>query len=210
MEIGKRLVVDAGIDEAGRGPLAGPVTAACVVMPAGYDSPLIRDSKALTALKRENAYSKIIEDCLYYAVVSVGARRIDSLNIRRSTQLAMKFCAERVYKQIEKDGFIPEITYLIDGDMKFSGANNEIPIVKGDKTVPCISAASILAKVTRDRLMDKLDCKYPVYCLREHKGYPTAKHKQLIAENGASPIHRQTFRGVSEQNLKQSTLLFFN
>ena len=186
----------AGIDEAGRGPLAGPVTAACVVLPAGFSHQLIRDSKKLTAKQRETAYRTITVNAIAWSAVAVGNRRIDRINIREATKLAMKLAAQRVEQKLRALGHGEPIRFLIDGNMKFSDGNNEEPIIKGDSKIMQISAASIIAKVTRDNLMETLHIKYPGYDLNLHKGYPTAEHRRIVAVNGPSRIHRLTFRGV--------------
>ncbi len=178
----------AGIDEAGRGPLAGPVVAAAVVFPEGYTNPNITDSKKLSAKKRDSLIAEIKLAALSWSVVAVGHKRIDLLNIREATRLAMRLALERV-----------EADYaLIDGNM---GIDSKIPhewIIKGDAKVLQIGAASILAKVYRDQLMQTLEHRYPGYGLGGHAGYPTASHRAAVAELGPSPIHRRTFRGVKE------------
>lgn len=202
----------AGIDEAGRGPLAGPVTAACVILGSGqsglvdFDATLIKDSKALSFKEREVAYDLIIKQAFAWSVVSVGHKRIDAINIREATRLAMLLAVRKVIKKLRAVGEARQINFLIDGNMKFDEASDtygdicvtQETIVKGDRKVREISAASIIAKVTRDRLMDRLDLKYREYGLSIHKGYPTVKHRRAIVDNGPSRIHRLTFRGVAE------------
>lgn len=184
----------AGVDEAGRGPLAGPVTAACVVLPKEYLNAQIADSKKLSEKKRELLFESIVENSLAYSVVSVGPRRIEQLNIRQATRLAMNLAAERVAKKLNTE----DVFYLIDGNMEISNKLSQETIVKGDSKVFLIAAASILAKVHRDRLMGSLDNFYPDYGLAKHKGYPTKSHQQLIVENGPCNVHRRTFAGVKE------------
>ena len=195
--ISSNLVI-AGVDEAGRGPLAGPVTAACVILPDGFQHELIRDSKKLSPTQREVAYEVVTEQACVWSVVAVGNHRIDRMNIREATRLAMKLAAERAEQQMRGLGFCGIIHFIIDGNMKFSDGDNEEPVVKGDSKFAQVSAASIIAKVTRDRMMEKLHHKYPGYGFDVHKGYPTAQHRRAVADNGPSRIHRVTFRGVME------------
>lgn len=188
-----------GVDEAGRGPLAGPVTAACVTFPTGYENTHIRDSKKLSSAKREKLYNDIVNDCTGYSVVSVGQRRIEYLNIRSASLLAMSLAVNRLF-----DKLAPlyehklRLRLLIDGNAPIESRFPQKTIIGGDAKILSISAASILAKVTRDRLMNSLQKYYPGYEFSLHKGYPTSLHKQKIAELGPSPVHRRTFKGVKE------------
>ena len=178
----------AGTDEAGRGPLAGPVVAAAVVFPEGYQNPEIKDSKKLSAKKREYLIDTIKRDALSWSVIAVGHRRIDKINILEASKLAMILAVKRVNADM----------VLVDGNQPL---NINIPqecIIGGDAKYVQISAASILAKVWRDELMVTLDRKYPGYSLGAHAGYPTASHREAIAQLGPSPIHRTTFKGVRE------------
>ncbi len=184
----------AGIDEAGRGPLAGPVTAAAVVFPPGYQNSLIADSKKLTESRREKLYPEIVSSSIAYAIVSVGPRRIDKLNIREATKLAMRLAARRVSEQLQTK----QVYFLIDGNMSMGSEFKDEPIVKGDQKILAISAASILAKVTRDRLMTSMEQFFPGYDLAKHKGYPTKHHRAQIAQLKPATIHRKTFAGVKE------------
>ena len=187
----------AGADEAGRGPLAGPVTGACVVLPVGYEHKYLKDSKKLTALQRESAFVDIVNSALAFSVVCVGNRRIDLINIRQASRLAMKLAAFRVHRQLFGEAIInPNFWLLIDGNMGLDTGFNETTIIKGDAKVKEISAASILAKVTRDWLMSVLDNKYPGYGLNGHKGYPTKAHLNSISTLGPTCVHRKTFKGV--------------
>jgi ribonuclease HII len=178
----------AGVDEAGRGPLAGPVVAAAVILPPEFNYKEITDSKKLTEKKREPLFEYIKEAAISYAIVAVGPRRIEELNIREATKLAMKLVVEKVHAD----------KALIDGNMKIPVMCEQETIVKGDLLIPLISAASILAKVYRDRLMKILAERYPGYGLEKHAGYPTAFHRAAIAEHGVSRCHRKTFAGVKE------------
>ena len=188
----------AGIDEAGRGPLAGPVTAACVVLPPKFDGSMITDSKKLSAAKRKKCYHQIINDSLAYQIISVGHCRVDHLNIRQATITAMSLAAKRVAQKLQTRFKGAGLSFLIDGDLKIDTLYHQEPIVKGDSKILAISAASILAKVTRDNLMGVLDKRYPGYGFSGHKGYPTVAHKKSIKEKGPSRVHRKTFSGVRE------------
>ena len=183
----------AGVDEAGRGPLAGPVTAACVVLPQGYENKMVQDSKKLSSKLRQELCREIKEVAVAYAVVSVGHRRIDQINIREATRLAMGLASGKVQAQLKRS-----IHFLVDGNTEMRSKLSQQTIIKGDSLVPSISAASILAKETRDALMLELDIRYPGYGLAGHKGYPTKKHKEAIGQIGPSRIHRRTFAGVKE------------
>lgn len=174
----------AGIDEAGRGPLAGPVVAAAVVFPQGYTNFELNDSKKLSVKKREALAEVIKRDAELYAVVAVGPRRIDRLNIREATRLAMGMALERVSAELA----------LIDGDMTIETTVAQRTIVKGDGKFQEIAAASILAKVGRDEMMVNLGLKYPGYGFERHAGYPTKNHKEAIRALGASRVHRKSFR----------------
>lgn len=185
------MTLIAGVDEAGRGPLAGPVVAAAAVFESGYNNSEIRDSKKLSAKKRETLFEIIRRDAAAWAIVAVGPRRIDDINIREATRLAMKLAVERIHADI----------VLIDGNVPIETTLPQRTIVGGDALRVEISAASILAKVWRDRLMCILDTKYPGYGLARHFGYPTSSHRGAIAALGPSPIHRRTFAGVREHLL---------
>lgn len=182
----------AGIDEAGRGPLAGPVVAATVILPADFYCSEITDSKKLSAKKREELDVVIRENALALSVVAVGARRIDKINIREATKLAMSLSLQRVARQLKPD------LVLIDGNMPINTNLPQQTVIGGDALHIEISAASILAKVWRDALMQKLDLFYPGYGFSKHAGYPTKLHKQLICNLGPSRVHRRFFSGVAE------------
>lgn len=184
----------AGVDEAGRGPLAGPVTAAAVILQPGYFNARINDSKKLSIKERDKLYHEIIRDSLAYSIVSVGAKRIDKLNILRASLHAMELAAFRLCKQLNSKN----ICFLIDGNFPIGNNFVSEPIIKGDGKIQSIAAASILAKVTRDRLMDVLETRYPGYEFSKHKGYPTKLHMEKITELRPSRVHRSTFRGVKE------------
>ena len=180
----------AGIDEAGRGPLAGPVVAAAVILPSQVNIPGLNDSKKLSTKKREELFPKIQEISVFYGVAIVNEKVIDKINILQATRLAMK-------QALETLKIIPGLL-LIDGNQKIDSTLNQWAIVKGDSRSLSIAAASVLAKVTRDRIMDDYHKLYPQYEFNRHKGYGTKLHKHLIQEHGPCPIHRNTFKGVSE------------
>ena len=187
-----------GIDEAGRGPLAGPVTAAAVVLPADYQNPSVTDSKKLSAAERDRLFDEIVGAALAWSAISVGPRRIERINIREATKEAMIRSALNVREQLRATNPETEGVFLIDGNMRCGDLFTHETIVKGDAKIMAIAAASILAKVTRDRVMQILEQRYPGYGLGEHMGYPTPKHRAQIAALGPSKIHRRTFAGVKE------------
>lgn len=174
-----------GIDEAGRGPLCGPVCAAAVILPENCEIEEINDSKKLSEKKREALYDVIIEKAVAYGIGMASAKEIDEINILQATFLAMN----RAFSKLE---IVPELA-LVDGNRKPGLPCDEITIVKGDAKCMSIAAASILAKVTRDRYMKELDKKYPQFCFEKHKGYGTKLHYERIAEFGICEEHRKTF-----------------
>jgi ribonuclease HII len=176
----------AGVDEAGRGPLAGPVVAGAVILPAGFSSGEIRDSKELSPKKREVLYDMITGSAVAWSVGVVDASTIDRINIVGGTRLAM-------LKAVESLAVRPHLL-LIDGNLPIHSPLPERTIVRGDKFCLSIAAASILAKVTRDRIMLQLHGEYPQYAFDRHKGYPTDAHKKALRVWGPSPIHRLSFR----------------
>lgn len=176
----------AGIDEVGRGPLAGPVCAAAVILPKGLCIDGVDDSKKLSEKKREVLYETIVEKALAWATVFVAPQVIDDINIRQATHLAMQQAVDKL--EIKPD-FL-----LVDGNdrIDFNDIDSEY-IVKGDSKFMCIAAASIVAKVTRDRYMVEMDKEYPGYDFAKNKGYGTKAHMLGIREIGLCPIHRKTF-----------------
>lgn len=176
----------AGIDEAGRGPLAGPVVCACVIMPMSEVDIIddIDDSKKLSEKKREELFEKITKKALSYSIVEIDEKTIDKINILNATKLGMK-------KALESLKVKPEIV-LIDA-VKIESNILQENIIKGDALSYNIAAASILAKVYRDRLMKKYDEQFPIYNFAKHKGYGTKEHIQKLKEFGPCPIHRSTF-----------------
>jgi len=177
----------AGIDEAGRGPLAGPLVVALCVLPLECQLEGLRESKQLSAKKREELYDQIIKTALYYNVLEVSVKDIDKLNIYQATKQAMT----KLAKKSQSD-------YVLTDAMPLTEDINHLSIIKGDTKSLSIAAASILAKVTRDRLMVQYHKKYPKYGFNEHKGYATKKHKEALARYGITPIHRTTYKPVSE------------
>ena len=189
-EIEKEYISDGfscicGVDEAGRGPLAGPVCAAAVILPVGVVIPGLDDSKKLTEKKREALYDVIKETAVSYGIAFASENEIDEMNILNATFLAMK-------RAVEKLGVKPDLA-LIDGNQKPHTGINEVTVIKGDGKSMSIAAASVLAKVTRDRYMLELDKKYPHYEFKKHKGYGTKLHYEKILEYGISDVHRKTF-----------------
>jgi len=174
----------AGIDEAGRGPLAGPVVCACAVMPMDNIIEGINDSKKVSPKKREELYEKIIETAISYSIVEVDEKTIDEINILQATKLGMK-------KALESLKVKPEVV-LIDA-VKIDTDLPQENIIKGDALSYNIAVASILAKVHRDRLMVKLDEKYPQYGFAKHKGYGTKLHIEALKKYGKCEIHRDSF-----------------
>ena len=177
----------AGVDEVGRGPLAGPVVCAAVIMPI-EDSELVigvDDSKKLSAKKREELAEQIKQKALCYTIIEVDEKTIDEINILQATRLGMK-------KAVETLAITPQ-TVLTDGNMTLDITLPQKSIIKGDALCYSIGAASILAKVYRDNLMDEYAKSYPHYAFEQNKGYGTAAHIQGIKEHGLCPIHRRTF-----------------
>lgn len=187
----KGLKFVCGVDEAGRGPLCGPVAAAAVILPEGLKIEGINDSKKLTEKKREKLYDEITKKALAWGVGLASPAEIDELNILQATYLAMK-------RAVESMKIVPDYV-LVDGNRDPKIGIPTATIVKGDGKAACIAAASILAKVTRDRLLIEMDKAYPEYGFAKHKGYPTKAHYAAIAEHGISPEHRRSFlKNLSE------------
>ena len=179
-------LIEAGCDEAGRGCIAGPVVAAAVILPRGMDFPEFDDSKKLTEKQREKLRIKVLENAAAYGVGIVSAEEIDEINILNASFLAM-------HRAIDQLKIRPELL-LIDGNRfnKYHDIKHQC-IVGGDAKYQAIAAASILAKTTRDHIMQELDTQYPNYNWKQNKGYPTIEHKNAVAEYGMSPYHRKTF-----------------
>ncbi len=181
----KGFDIVAGVDEAGRGPLAGDVYAAAVILPKGIIIPGLHDSKKLSEKKREELYDVIVREAVSYSVATADVDEIDTLNIRNATYLAMNRALA---------GLKVKCDYvLIDGDNVTGCDIMHECVIKGDSKSASIAAASILAKVERDRYMKKLAVEYPEYMFEKHKGYGTALHIEMLKKYGASKVHRKTF-----------------
>ena len=180
----------AGIDEAGRGPLAGPVMAAAVILPAGFSIIGVDDSKKLTPAKREKLFEIIMAQAVSVGIGITSPDEIDRINILQATRRAMLAAVQQLSPQ-------PDYL-LIDGISTIDSAVPQKTIIKGDSLSLSVAAASIIAKVTRDRLMVEMDATYPGYGFAGHKGYGSAAHMEAIRVLGPSPIHRLTFGGVKE------------
>ena len=179
----------AGVDEAGRGPLAGPVVAGAVILKRFSFKATIDNSKKLSEKKRESAYREIFKKALV-GIGIVDEKVIDKINIYQATRLAMK-------RAIRALGAVPEYI-LVDGNMRLDIPHPQKQIIGGDAKSISIAAASIIAKVTRDRIMCEYDLAYPSYGFKYHKGYPTARHKKALLRYGPSPIHRYSYAPVKE------------
>ena len=186
----------AGVDEAGRGPLAGPVVAAAVILPHECDLPGLTDSKKLTAEQREELEPLVMEQALSYTVAHVDVETIDRMNILQATFRAMR-------EALAGLSITPDHA-LIDGNHTPGGPVPQSAIVKGDATSLCIAAASVLAKVSRDRYMVEMDETYPGYGFAQHKGYGTPHHKDALKRLGPCPLHRRSFFGVIESDRESS------
>ena len=178
----------AGVDEAGRGPLAGPVVAAAVIFPEGFSHPEIDDSKRLTAPQRERLVPVITAAAVAWAVAEAPPEEIDAVNILQATLRAMM-------RAVAGLALAPDYL-LVDGPVRPPLLIPGEGVVGGDRRVACIAAASILAKVHRDGLMEGHDGRWPAYGFRANKGYGTPGHLRALAEHGPCPIHRRSFRGV--------------
>jgi ribonuclease HII len=186
----------AGIDEVGVGPLAGPVVSAVVILPRGYHNPNLKDSKKLSERQREKLYEEIISVAVDWAIGRVEVEEIDKFNILQATKASMIRAVDNLKTKPDKlfvDGLRPPL-------FKYPTQ----AIIDGDKHIPVISAASIVAKVTRDREMIEMDKLYPGYGFASHKGYGTAKHKSALMERGFCPIHRKSFEPIKSMFLEQT------
>jgi ribonuclease HII len=180
----------AGIDEAGRGPLAGPVVSAAVILPQTFDDPAVTDSKKLSPIKREQLYERIYDRAVTVGIGIVDPVEIDRINILQASLLSMVLAVNNLRPD-------PDFL-LIDGPFSIASDLPQKPIPKGDSLSISIAAASIIAKVTRDRLMQTYHDYYPQFDFQRHKGYPTKAHKETIRKFGCTPIHRKSFKGVKE------------
>jgi len=187
-EFGGRQRLVAGVDEVGRGPLAGAVVAAAVILDPSQPIEGLTDSKKLSEKRRDALFDEIKQKALAYAIGRAEVEEIDEINILQASLLAMKRAVEALEPRPEHA--------LVDGNKLPSLPCSADAIVKGDLTEPCISAASIIAKVTRDREMVEMDKKYPGYGLASHKGYPSKAHMEALSQLGVTEIHRRTFGPV--------------
>ncbi len=183
--LSKKIRLIAGVDEAGRGPLAGPVVAAAVIFDKKTFHKEINDSKKISEKKREELYGWILENCLSFGIGIIGHEEIDEINILQASLKAMKYAATQLFP-------VPNLI-LIDGNKSFVADIKTKTVVKGDSKSFSIAAASIIAKVTRDRIMKEAHEKFPEYLWDRNKGYPTLAHREAVKKFGASPFHRKTF-----------------
>lgn len=188
----KGIEVIGGTDEAGRGPLVGPVVAACVVLPKNYKNDLINDSKKLTEKKREELYDIIMRDAISVGIGIVSAKEIDEINIYEASRKAMILAYTEASKKVK-------IESLLTDAMPIETLNIPVTnIIKGDAKSITIAASSIIAKVTRDRILLKLDKEYPEYGFKNHKGYPTKKHLEALEKYGVFNGYRRSYNPVKE------------
>ena len=181
----ERIKLLAGVDEAGRGPLAGPVVAAAVIFSPDIIIEGINDSKQLSEKERETLIPDILKKSISCSVSVISHSKIDEINILQASLLAMSISVSRLK-------IVPDLV-LVDGNKKFEFMKPVLPIVKGDSKSFSIAAASIIAKVARDRVMKRLDIKFPQYSWNKNKGYPTKEHIKAVKLYGPSPLHRKTF-----------------
>jgi len=186
------LKIVVGLDEAGRGPLAGPVVAGAVILPKGFNHPMLNDSKKLSKKQRDLLRPIIEKEAIEWAVAAVSHEEIDELNILKASFIAMHRCINQIKTKVE--------LLLVDGNrfIDYPGIPHRC-MVKGDERFISIAAASILAKTHRDDIMLKLHAEYPVYRWDKNKGYPTKEHRTAIVKHGLSPYHRLSFRQLPEQ-----------
>lgn len=189
--LGKSYI--AGVDEVGRGPLVGPVVAAAVILPKNYVLDGLTDSKKLSEKKREYFYDIIMRDAISVGVGIIDNNIIDKFNIYEATKMAM-------IEAINNLNYKPDI--VLTDAMQLDISNEVVPIIKGDLKSITISAASVIAKVTRDRMMDELDKKYPFYNFKKNKGYPTKEHVLAIEKHGILKEHRKTYAPIRNNNYK--------
>lgn len=190
----KGIKLIAGIDEAGRGPLAGPVVVACAIMPENSMIEGVNDSKKISEKKREKIYEEIINEAISYGVGIINQTEIDEINILQATKKGLTIAIKEAEEKLRQKNFEKPEVILVDALTKID--TDGIPyksIIHGDAISYSIACASIIAKVTRDRIMRQWDKVYPQYGFEAHKGYGTAKHIQAIKEYGPCPLHRKTF-----------------
>ena len=195
----EKIKVIVGVDEAGRGPLCGPVVAAACILPRTYINEKINDSKKLSEKKRELLYDEIINNALSYGVGIVDSKRIDEINIYEATKEAMHLAISQL--KVDYDLILTDAMKLKDEKV------DVIDIIKGDAKCQCIAAASIIAKVTRDRLLLNMDEKYPEYGFKSHKGYGTKKHIEAIKEHGIiDGFYRETYEPIKSLLLEKKII----
>ena len=195
----EKIKVIVGVDEAGRGPLCGPVVAAACILPRTYINEKINDSKKLSEKKREQLYDEIINNALSYGVGIVDSKRIDEINIYEATKEAMHLAISQL--KVDYDLILTDAMKLKDEKV------DVIDIIKGDAKCQCIAAASIIAKVTRDRLLLNMDEKYPEYGFKSHKGYGTKKHIEAIKEHGIiDGFYRETYEPIKSLILEEKII----
>ena len=188
----KGISLIGGVDEAGRGPLIGNVVAACCVLPKNFKLDGLTDSKKLSEKKREEFYPYIIEHCIAYGVGEVTPEEIDEINIYEASRKAMMIAINKVMNQID-------LEYVLSDAMPLPDLSIEhLPIIKGDAKSISIAAASVIAKVTRDRELKELDEKHPMYGFKNHKGYPTKKHLEAIKKYGLIEGYRKTYGPIKK------------
>ncbi len=187
-----------GMDEAGRGPICGPLVVAGVIFEKGYRNEAINDSKKLSEKKREALFKQICQDARAYWILFIDEEQIDRLNIYRATQQAMEKIADKANAQ-----------FILSDAMPLPAHPNSMALVKGDSKSLAIAAASILAKVSRDRYMLALDEAYPQYGLKNHKGYPTKKHLEAIEQYGLQDFYRKSYKPVARLLEKENRLTLF-
>ncbi len=196
----------AGVDEAGRGPLAGPVVASCVILPTSCDYHRFKDSKKLTSKQRQQLYTHLYSlENARIGVSIISAREIERINILQASLLAMK---RAIFNLAENNSDALPSFLLVDGKFEVPMELPQKALVKGESKSASIAAASIIAKVTRDQLMDDYHKRFPLYNFKKNKGYPTKEHRLALSKHGPCEIHRRTFKGVkeffnSDNNLKQ-------
>lgn len=195
----EKIKVIVGVDEAGRGPLCGPVVAAACILPRTYINEKINDSKKLSEKKREQLYDEIINNALSYGVGIVDSKRIDEINIYEATKEAMHLAISQL--KVDYDLILTDAMKLKDEKV------DVIDIIKGDAKCQCIAAASIIAKVTRDRILLDMDQKYPEYGFKSHKGYGTKKHIEAIKEHGIiDGFYRETYEPIKSLLLEEKII----
>ena len=195
----EKIKVIVGVDEAGRGPLCGPVVAAACILPHTYINEKINDSKKLSEKKREQLYDEIINNALSYGVGIVDSKRIDEINIYEATKEAMHLAISQL--KVDYDLILTDAMKLKDEKV------DVIDIIKGDAKCQCIAAASIIAKVTRDRILLDMDQKHPEYGFKSHKGYGTKKHIEAIKEHGIiDGFYRETYEPIKSLLLEEKII----